>query len=1452
MRRLVAPCAALAVALGVISPLSPPVADAAIGGFGVSTRVAGGGNGWSGPASRARLVSDGRVDAAPDGSVLVSQSEHVLRVRPSSDTLEVIAGVGGTVSSTAMSGVRDVAAHGANVVVATDAGVLQIAADGIRSSLLSSTTVRAVDVGADGVVWVAQINSVLRISGDGTVSEVTPEHPFGDLIDIAVSPDGAKAFVIDGGQDRWGVYQVTAAGLGARVAGHGQRGMTVVAGTPAIGATMADALSLTTDGTVITIALRSQQRLVSFAVGGNLRDVTTDSPCSGWIDRLGAGYIVMCGTRQAHPSVHGLTGGGVDEGRMLGADPARPWSPDGVSATDAYLDPVRGSASTPDGREVFTTNAGLVREVDAAGRLKTRTTLAPLKTGGKVAVGPDGTAYVVIDTGAVMGVATSGPAAVVSLDALASDVEVRPNGRIVVADRGAHRLLEADPHGGPVTVLTAAIGTPVDIGLDGDDVLVADSGLRRVGPAGTVTTLLTGGAPTAAAAGTDGVWTGALHSPDTYLMVLLPTGDLSPVRITPSSSHVSSLRATIQAEAAGSVLLSDGDVVTRITDAGLAPVAPAPAHLAATPGSGRVVLTWDVDYYLYSFSGMVVRAKRGATAPVDMWDGEQVAAERDVFRVGTALIQPGELWTFAVFAMTYRDGGGQVTLGSWSRAAVASAAANVDSTPPPPPGQPKVYADHTRLGWSWQDPTGDDFDHSVARMSLSSTAPQTPDDGVEIWRSEPGTLQHVAIPEPVPGQDYAVSVFTVDIHGLYTAWKTVTHLDFDAPAPVTGVAVTPSYFSATATFVPPAEADYDSVLYAVAEGVGTPSMTGSLSSRGQLWIGALKMGIDYTLALWSLDAAGNVSAPQLTHFTTLLDADPPSPATDLTATGGDWQITTSWTPPADSDLKDVELKLVDDVKGTVRTALAAPTDTNRTWNGLPGGHSFTLTATARDLRLNRSAPITASATTLPDANGRPPAIALEDIQLMPISSTQVTISFPPPNIADLAGIWWGLVPHGQPTAGVPLGNRFTWYGPTVSKTITLPEPLTSYQLVLSVVDFSHGAQTVVPDIHGVANAAELPGLPSALTVTSPFDNVLDVRFSRATSVNARPTSWLVTATSGSTVRTQTVSVAPDGSPVNGGARLVDLPGRLTWSVSVVGQNALGRGPVSTGGGVFVADMAPPAQVTRLVRTPAYDQEALAWVNPTNSDFDHVVVRRVGAAAAEALVVYIGRGTSARALGLVAGRPYRFEVRSYDRLGNGSLPVTVTTQQSVASVTSGSSVPYRSAIRVTGGLYWGGRPLASRPMSLFGQKPGSTVWTRLAGATTSSTGSYVFSVKPLLNTRYRVGYLGSGGAGGAYSLVRTVLVRPTVSIAANRSSMRLGTSATLSTKVTPSHRGARAYLQRWNGSSWVAVTSRKLSTTSAASATVRPSRRGLWRYHWVFPQHNDHGVGISRSFVIKVA
>jgi hypothetical protein len=307
-----------------------------------------------------------------------------------------------------------------------------------------------------------------------------------------------------------------------------------------------------------------------------------------------------------------------------------------------------------------------------------------------------------------------------------------------------------------------------------------------------------------------------------------------------------------------------------------------------------------------------------------------------------------------VFGITDEHVGDSVTQ-AWSRAAVASAAADVDSTPPPAPIHAAVYADHTRLFLSWWDPTGDDFDHSVARMSLGTTAPQNPDEGVEIWRGQPGTFQTAVIPNPVRGQDYAVSVFAVDIHGLYTAWSTVTHLDFDAPAHVTEVAVTPGYFNASFTFTPPSDADYNGVLYAVAEGDDTPALTTAQESMGRPeWISSLKMGTGYTLALWSHDLAGNTSDPQIIHFTTPLDADPPSPVTDLTVTGGDYQLTASWTPPTDSDFKDVELSLVDDADGTVRTILASAMDRSRIVKALPGGHSFTVRATARDLRLNRS------------------------------------------------------------------------------------------------------------------------------------------------------------------------------------------------------------------------------------------------------------------------------------------------------------------------------------------------------------------------------------------------------------------------------------------------------------------------------------------------------------------
>src|SRR5680860_554330 len=144
------------------------------------------------------------------------------------DRLEVVAG---TVVAQGQR-VVDVAALGAETIVATSTGVVRASSDGSTTTLLVNSGVRAVDGGADGVVWVATRYDVLRILADGTVQTVTTSDGFGDALDLAVTPDGTKAYVLDNGIGRYGVYEVTPTGVGPRVAGNLKRDDSLQAGYP--------------------------------------------------------------------------------------------------------------------------------------------------------------------------------------------------------------------------------------------------------------------------------------------------------------------------------------------------------------------------------------------------------------------------------------------------------------------------------------------------------------------------------------------------------------------------------------------------------------------------------------------------------------------------------------------------------------------------------------------------------------------------------------------------------------------------------------------------------------------------------------------------------------------------------------------------------------------------------------------------------------------------------------------------------------------------------------------------------------------------------------------------------------------------------------------------------------------------------------------------------------------
>ncbi|KQX66183.1 fibronectin type III domain-containing protein [Angustibacter sp. Root456] len=1434
MRRTTVLTSLTATVAALLVPLAPAASGAAIApSSGATQVVVGSGEGYSGPASRALLEGAGHVTLAPNGAVYVVVGADLLRVDPVADRVTVVE----RFDEAQQRGAVDVAVVGTTTYLLTPWGLDRLDGGGARTRLWTGQAT-AVDVGTDGVAWLARSYGVTRVQPDGTASAV----PGTDVMqpgDIAVSDSGSTAYVLDQAPERYGIYAVTAAGVGERVAGTGYRDDSLRDGNLATSASTEAVGGLSVDGTTITVASREYRLVASFPIGGVIT-VRSTGDYAGAVDGVAGTTVATTsgfGASGLTPeSVVRLTSGGST--RILGADPARQWSPDGVLAVDAYTGSLRGAAPIDATRLVFVTASGLVREVDADGRLRTRATLAPIRTRGKVAVGPDGTAYVVDDAGHVVRVPSSGSPQTLPLTATAADVEVLPDGRVVVADTSTPRLLIANADGSAQSVLATLTGTPSDLGLDGGDaVLVADDGLRRVALDGSVTTLLTGGQPTAAARGRDGIWTGELQRVLTSAIVLQPGGGLGALRAVFDVGHQA------QSDAGDAVLVTRDDSVLRVTDGAAVPEQATP-HVNATPGEGRITLTTDDGQPI---DGVVV-AKRGNQPPRDEWDGEPVGST--VFRVGGELIAPGEPYSFAVFGSVGAVTAGGVFVRSYATRATATAAAGPDTTPPPPPYSPTVYSDHTQIRLTYGDPIWQgtdvpDVDHTAVRYSFGDQPPASPTDGVGLDAGS-GSGHDVSIPDPVKGQQYGISVFVVDFRGNFSRWSSVSQLDFEPPGVATGVAVTPSYRSAAVHFTAPSDADYQGVTWAIAPGNTAPTLpSGAWFGRYQDFTASnLAMDTTYTIALWTSDAAGNVSAPVTATFRTLLDATPPGPVTGLTAQGGSYSITASWTNPTDADFAGPVAELVDPASGAT---MACPTlnsaKTSCTWR-LKGGATRTVRVRTKDVNDNLSDAVEATATTLPDTNGTP--TIPDPVTWSPVDPTTLTVHLTRPDVPDLAAMWWTLRYSGE-TTGYASGSPISLSRSDLVQKIALPDAARTYDLHLYAQDLNGNRdERVLHDLHGGPDPAGRPSTPGDVAVSSPADNTLRVTWT-PNPWSAPVTGWVVTATAADgTVRT----VRTAGTAT--GATLGDLVGRQTWSVVMHGANDVGEGPNTPPQVLLVGDATAPARVSGLTGSSAYDTVTLRWTNPAAFDFARVAVVRRDRTTGAATTLYAGTGTSLRATGLVPGRSYAFEVRSYDRLGNISAANTLNTTQTAISVSSASTVRYGSAARVVGGLYLKGQRLGGRWVSLFAQPVGATTWARVASTTTGSTGYYAFSVKPAANVRYRVGYYGSGTVGGSFSAVRTVYVAPLLSNHASRTSVRRGYTVTLSTTVWPNHARRAVALQRWTGRAWVTSTWRYLSSRSSAGVTVRPTSRGYVYYRWYLPAHADHAGAVSAAVRLHVS
>ena len=144
------------------------------------------------------------------------------------------------------------------------------------------------------------------------------------------------------------------------------------------------------------------------------------------------------------------------------------------------------------------------------------------------------------------------------------------------------------------------------------------------------------------------------------------------------------------------------------------------------------------------------------------------------------------------------------------------------------------------------------------------------------------------------------------------------------------------------------------------------------------------------------------------------------------------------------------------------------------------------------------------------------------------------------------------------------------------------------------------------------------------------------------------------------------------------------------SFSVRATDPIGHtGPTTTY--TWTIDLTPPGQVRSLRKTIQYGRLTLAWVLPTDADFDHVqVLVSKGAKKNAQSVAYAGKATQYTDGRFKNGTSYRYAIVSYDHLGNASQPFRVTVAASVLLLSPRNGSTLRSPPR----LRWSSVPKAT--------------------------------------------------------------------------------------------------------------------------------------------------------------
>ncbi len=200
-------------------------------------------------------------------------------------------------------------------------------------------------------------------------------------------------------------------------------------------------------------------------------------------------------------------------------------------------------------------------------------------------------------------------------------------------------------------------------------------------------------------------------------------------------------------------------------------------------------------------------------------------------------------------------------------------------------------------------------------------------------------------------------------------------------------------------------------------------------------------------------------------------------------------------------------------------------------------------------------------------------------------------------------------------------------------------------------------------------------------------------------------------------------------------------------------------------------------------------------------------------------------------------------------------VDVGKPTALAIGSSPSSLTYPADVRVVGTLTLRGSTyaLSGKPVRLYVRPAGASSYSLQQTRTTNSYGRVAFSYEPTRNTSFYLRYLGTETTYiRSLSPLRTVGVRPRISVVASDTSITLGQTVKLSGTLLPSTLGRTVYLQQRSGGVWSNFKSTTVSSSHAYTFFRSPGRRGTYYFRIYRPADSARLAGYSRVVTVTVS